>query len=58
MLGGCYHFTVEHLAAIVRQYEQRPVTASVDESPRPATPTQLLNNIKVKPLRPRPQRAA
>jgi hypothetical protein len=62
MLGGCYHFTAEHLAAIVRQYEQRPVTVSVDESPRPATrqatPTQLLNAIKVKPLRPRPRRAA
>ena len=60
MLGGCYHFTAEHLAAIVRQYEQRPVTASVDESPRPATrqATQLLNDIKVKPLRPRPRRAA
>ena len=25
MLGGSYRFTAEHLAAIVRQYEQRPV---------------------------------
>ena len=62
MLGGCYRFTAEHLAAIVRQYEQQPVTASIDESPRTATrqatPTQLLNDIKVKPLRPRPRRAA
>ena len=62
MLGGSYRFTAEHLAAIVRQYEQRPVLASTDEPPRAAarqaTAAQLLNDIKVKPLRPRPRRAA
>jgi len=60
MLGGSYRFTAEHLAAIVRQYEQRPVVASADESAR--TPArraaQQPNDIKVKPLRPRPRRAA
>jgi len=60
MLGGSYRFTAEHLAAIVRQYEQRPVMASADES-APTTArraTRLPNDIKVKPLRPRPRRAA
>jgi excisionase family DNA binding protein len=62
MLGGSYRFTAEHLAAIVRQYEQRPVITSADEpsraAARQATATQLPNDIKVKPLRPRPRRAA
>jgi excisionase family DNA binding protein len=62
MLGGSYRFTAEHLAAIVRQYEQQPVLASANEpSPstaRRATATQLPNDIRVKPLRPRPRRAA
>ncbi len=62
MLGGSYRFTAEHLAAIVRQYEQRPVIASADEpsraAARQATATQLPTDIKVKPLRPRPRRAA
>ncbi len=62
MLGGSYRFTAEHLTAIVRQYEQRPVLASADEpsraTARQATATQLPNDIKVKPLRPRPRRAA
>jgi excisionase family DNA binding protein len=62
MLGGSYRFTAEHLAAIVLQYEQRPVMASPDESARTtmrqATATQLPNDIKIKPLRPRPRRAA
>ena len=60
MLGGSYRFTAEHLAAIVRQYEQRPVMASADESARTTArrATQLPNDIKVKPLRPRPRRAA
>ena len=62
MLGGGYRFTAEHLATIVRQYEQRPVMASPDESARTttrqATATQLPDDIKVKPLRPRPRRAA
>jgi excisionase family DNA binding protein len=62
MLGGSYRFTAEHLAAIVRQYEQRPVMASADESARTTArrgaATRLSNDIKVKPLRPRPWRAA
>ena len=62
MLGGSYRFTAEHLAAIVRQYEQRPVIASAAEpsraAARQATATRLPNDIKVKPLRPRPRRAA
>jgi len=62
MLGGSYRFTADHLTAIVRQYEQRPLTASADESPRmtarQAAATQLPNDIKVMPLRPRPRRAA
>ena len=31
MLGGSYHFTSDHLIAIIRQYEKRPVTSTVDE---------------------------
>jgi excisionase family DNA binding protein len=62
MLGGSYRFTADHLTAIVRQYEKRPVMASADESARmtvrQATATQLPNDSKVKPLRPRPRRAA
>ena len=62
MLGGSYRFTAEHLAAIVRQYEQQPVIASADEpsraAARHAAATQLPNDIKVKPLRARPRRAA
>jgi excisionase family DNA binding protein len=62
MLGGSYRFTAEHLAAIVRQYEQQPVIASADEPSRAAArhpaATQLPNDIKVKPLRARPRRAA
>ena len=62
MLGGSYRFTADHLTAIVRQYEKRPVMASADESARmtvrQVTATQLPNDIKVKPLRPRPRRAA
>ena len=34
MLGGSYRFTAEHLAAIVRQYEQQPVMASADDVAR------------------------
>ena len=62
MLGGSYRFTAEHLAAIVRQYEQQPVIVSAEEpsraAARQATATRLPNDIKVKPLRPRPRRAA
>ena len=62
MLGGSYRFTADHLTAIVRQYEKRPVMASADESPRTttrqATASQWPNDIRVKPLRPRPRRAA
>ena len=62
MLGGSYRFTAEHLAAIVRQYEKPPVMASTDESTRTTTrqavAIQLPNDTKIKPLRPRPRRAA
>jgi excisionase family DNA binding protein len=62
MLGGGYRFTAEHLAAIIRQYEKRPVTSVIDESSRTnmrrVAGTRLPDDIKVKPLRPRPQRVA
>lgn len=62
MLGGGYRFTAEHLAAIIRQYEQRPTVALADEpaptATRQATATRLPGDFKVKPLRPRPRRAA
>jgi hypothetical protein len=62
MLGGSYHFTSDHLIAIIRQYEKRPVTATLDEEAhmnrRQAMATRLPNDTKVKPLRPRPRRAA
>jgi excisionase family DNA binding protein len=62
MLGGAYRFTAEHLAAIVRQYEQWPAAPAADEpprtNPRQAAAIQLPNGTNVKPLRPRPRRAA
>src|SRR5580700_6162000 len=62
MLGGSYRFTADHLTAIVRQYEKRPLTAIHDDSERPtarrAAPGLLLGNTKMTPLRPRPRRAA
>ncbi len=35
MLGGSYHFTADHLLAIIRQHEKRPVTTMTDDSERP-----------------------
>jgi excisionase family DNA binding protein len=62
MLGGAYRFTADHLAAIICQYEQRPVLASTGESPRIAprrdAATRLPDDTNCKPLRPRPRRAA
>jgi excisionase family DNA binding protein len=62
MLGGAYRFTAEHLAAIIRQYEQRPALTSAGESARTTErrprATQLPDNSNCRPLRPRPQRAA
>ena len=62
MLGGSYHFTSDHLITIIRQYEKRPATFTVDESAhmngRQAAATRLPSDIKAKPLRPRPRRAA
>jgi excisionase family DNA binding protein len=62
MLGGGYRFTADHLIAIVRQYEERPVIAGTGESSCAGVPqmtaTRLPNDTRVKPLRPRPRRAA
>src|SRR5690242_3917190 len=62
MLGGGYRFTTEHLIAIIRQFERRPAAEITEDSGRPAArctaPGQLLADIKMMPLRPRPRRAA
>lgn len=56
MLGGAYHFTVDHLTAIVRIYEAVPQGR---EEPRPTPqpvrrPSRPLPPSTVAPLRPRP----
>jgi excisionase family DNA binding protein len=62
MLGGAYRFTADHLAAIIRQFEQQPVLASAGESARTAgrraTASQPSDDLNCRPLRPRPRRAA
>lgn len=62
MLGGSYRFTADHLIAIIRQFEQRPMVRITEDSGRPiarrATAGRLLADIKTTPLRPRPRRAA
>jgi hypothetical protein len=63
MLGGSYHFTADHLAAIIAQHENRPALAtSTTQDLRPPTPRpallQQLGARKAGPLRPRPRRAA
>jgi excisionase family DNA binding protein len=59
MLGGSYHFTADHLIAIIRQFEQLPTVEIGDDSKRPITRRtaagQLLTDIKTAPLRPRPR---
>jgi excisionase family DNA binding protein len=62
MLGGSYRFTVDHLVAIIRQFEYRPVAGITEDSGRPiarrAISGRLLADFKTAPLRPRPRRAA
>jgi excisionase family DNA binding protein len=57
MLGGSYHFTSEHLTAIVAMHENQPVRASHSES-RPALRRSgdipRSNGLQARPLRPRP----
>jgi excisionase family DNA binding protein len=59
MLGGSYHFTAEHLLAIIRQFERRPTAEIAEDSEHPITRRsaagRLLTDIKTVPLRPRPQ---
>jgi hypothetical protein len=65
MLGGSYHFTADHLAAIVTQHENHPATpdhaAAAPSRPaaarRPAVPLRPAD-LQARPLRPRPRRAA
>jgi len=61
MLGGSYHFTDDHLAAIIRQHEKRPEpagpTASQHRGTRRSIPARP-GAIQTAPLRPRPRRAA
>jgi excisionase family DNA binding protein len=58
MLGGCYRFTAEHLAAIVQQYEQVPEPAAdVDpERPRRKQRASQSATANVSALRPRTAR--
>ena len=64
MLGGSYHFTSDHLIAIIRQFERRPVAEIAEDSEplitRRSAAGRRLTDIKTTPLRsrPRPPRAA
>ncbi|MEQ4209902.1 helix-turn-helix domain-containing protein [Actinopolymorpha sp. B9G3] len=58
LLGGCYRFTAEHLAQIVRIFESSPCsesspTPSPSSRPRRVTPTGTTTGTA--PLRPRPR---
>jgi len=54
MLGGAYHFTVEHIAEIVRMNEKRPVSAVEPKTSRHKTPGERTSET-VTILRPRPR---
>ena len=58
MLGGCYRFTDDHLAEIVRMHEQGPIPVAEDVPPpqrgrRSAATGQAATSVA--PLRPRPR---
>jgi hypothetical protein len=59
MLGGSYHFTSDHLIAIIRQFERRPTAEIIEDSERPitrrSTAKRVLTDIQSAPLRPRPR---
>jgi hypothetical protein len=59
MLGGSYHFTSDHLIAIIRQFERRPTSEIIEDSERPitqrSTAKRVLTDIQSAPLRPRPR---
>jgi len=59
MLGGSYHFTSDHLIAIIRQFERRPTTEITADSehpvPRRSAAKRVFTDIKTTPLRPRPR---
>ena len=58
MLGGTYHFTSEHLAAIVRLHEQAPTPATLPTpmSTRRRPASRQPGPQTTSPLRPRPRR--
>ena len=58
MLGGCYRFTADHLAEIVRLNEQVPPPAADGESDRPHRKRRASQGetASVSPLRPRTAR--
>jgi excisionase family DNA binding protein len=56
MLGGSYRFTADHLATIVTQHENRPVSAAPsapEQRPHKPRVTTRLNDSPATPLRPR-----
>jgi excisionase family DNA binding protein len=62
MLGGSYHFTAEHLAAIIELHENRPkpVSPPAARAIKLSSPESALrsHDLQARPLRPRPRRAA
>jgi excisionase family DNA binding protein len=54
MLGGAYHFTVEHIAEIVRINERVPAAAG-EPKIRPCNPREPQVSQTVANLRPRPR---
>lgn len=57
MLGGSYHFTAAHLAAIVRIHEQMPAPSTAPSQPttQQRRGRRQIGALPVKPLGPRPR---
>jgi excisionase family DNA binding protein len=62
MLGGSYHFTAAHLAAIVRIHEKSPSAETGKRTSRPASHSPRAHEVgrpqTLAPLRPRPRTGA
>ena len=56
MLGGCYRFTAEHLAEIVRRNEQTPAAVTESQRPRRKPREPQAESASVSTLRPRTAR--
>jgi excisionase family DNA binding protein len=59
MLGGSYHFTSDHLLAIIRQFERCPAAEIAEDAELPierrSAAGRRLTGLETAPLRPRPR---